>query len=225
MKFSKTIVATAVAILFHLVGLVGILFYDRLFFASLTPFILLLMAILIIWTQEEKNISFWLFMTGCILEGIAVEIAGVNTGAIFGEYSYGHLLGPGLFNVPLVIGINWFIVIYCSGIFITRFFGFFMRKSGEEKELYRFYNWSLVIDGALLAVFFDWIMEPVAIKLGFWTWLGDAGIPLSNYISWFVLAVIMLFMFRKAMFDKLNQFAVNLLLIQLMFFLILRIYL
>ncbi|NEM04400.1 hypothetical protein G3W01_24170 [Escherichia coli] len=29
---------------------------------------------------------------------------------------------------------------------------------------------SLVLDGALLTVFFDWVMEPVAVKLGFWQW-------------------------------------------------------
>ena len=37
---------------------------------------------------------------------------------------------------------------------------------------------SVIIDGATLAVFFDWLMEPVAVKLGYWTWNGDGIDPL-----------------------------------------------
>ena len=77
----------------------------------------------------------------------------------------------------------------------------------------------------MMAVLFDWVMEPVAVKLGYWKWLGNGDIPFYNYVSWFVISVGMLAIFHFCKFNKQNKFAVNLLLIQLLFFLILRTFL
>ena len=79
---------------------------------------------------------------------------------------------------------------------------------------------SVIVDGATLAVFIDWIMEPVAVQLGYWKWNGD--IPVYNYICWFVVAIAMLAVFHFCKFDKQNKFAVHLLMIQVLFFLLLR---
>ena len=80
---------------------------------------------------------------------------------------------------------------------------------------------SLVLDGALLTVFFDWVMEPVAVKLGFWQWEGGV-IPFFNYLCWFLISAALLLLFRYLRFDKTNHFAVHLFIIQLLFFLTLR---
>jgi putative membrane protein len=81
---------------------------------------------------------------------------------------------------------------------------------------------SIVVDGALLATVFDWIMEPVAVKLGFWTWLGTGEIPLWNYVCWFGISALLMAVFQACSFPKRNLFAVHLLIIQTLFFLILR---
>ena len=47
--------------------------------------------------------------------GILVEFLGVNYGLLFGEYSYGKNLGPKLFGVPFLIGMNWVILTTISG--------------------------------------------------------------------------------------------------------------
>ncbi|MGL6269759.1 MAG: carotenoid biosynthesis protein [Chitinophagaceae bacterium] len=83
----------------------------------------------------------------------------------------------------------------------------------------------LIFSGALLAVFFDWVMEPVAVRLGFWTWAGDGKIPILNYLSWFYISTFLLLIFRFFNIKPDNIFAVNLFLIQLLFFLLLRIFL
>jgi putative membrane protein len=83
----------------------------------------------------------------------------------------------------------------------------------------------LIFGSALLAVIFDWVMEPVAVKLGFWTWAGDGQIPLLNYLSWFFICTLLLSILRILKIKPDNIFAVNLFLIQLMFFLFLRIFL
>ncbi len=222
-RFTKFQVATAIAVLFHAIGIAGLLYSDNNFILRSTPVNLLLMFVLLLWTQREKNIYFFLFLTACFCVGIAAEMIGVNTGMLFGDYAYGNILGYAVKNVPLLIGINWFIIIYCSGISIhTILVKAINRVSADTGTKPALKAISIIVDGATLAVFFDWIMEPVAVKLGYWKWNGDGSIPLFNYLSWFIVSILLLTVFHFAKFNKRNKFAVNLLLIQLMFFLILR---
>jgi putative membrane protein len=226
-RFTKFEIATAVAILFHTIGLAGLLFFDQSFFLAATPFNLLLSFTLLIWTQNNKNAWFSLFLAACIVLGIIVEIIGVNTGYLFGDYAYGKVLGPGINNVPVLIGVNWFLIIYCCGISIhTLLMKAINRVAADTgKTPMVIKALSVIIDGATLAVLFDWLMEPVAVKLGYWVWNGDGSIPMFNYICWFVISLLLLMVFHFAKFNKQNKFAVNLLLIQLMFFLLLRTFL
>lgn len=178
---------------------------------------------LLIWTQPEKNKFFFLFLGIAFLAGVGVEIIGVNTGALFGNYHYGNVLGPGIGNVPWLIGVNWFIIIYCAGISVnTLLMKIINRVPGSEQTSPKALKvLSVIVDGATLAVFFDWLMEPVAVKLNYWQW-NENEIPFYNYACWFLVSVLLLTIFHFCKFEKKNKFAVNLLLIQLMFFLILR---
>jgi bisanhydrobacterioruberin hydratase len=225
-KFSKDQIATAVALLFHTIGVVGILFVNNDFFIRSTPINLLLSFLLLIWTQKEKNYSFYIFITLTFITGFAAEVVGVNTGFLFGNYNYGDTLGVKWQQTPLIIGINWAIVIYCCGVSVTALLTKIIRANNEQmpqpnnilKAL------SVITDGATLAVLFDWLMEPVATKLNFWKW-DDNNIPVYNYVCWFLLSLLLLFLFHVCRFNKQNKFAVNLLLIQFLFFLILRTFL
>lgn len=226
-RFTRYEIATAAAVFFHAVGLAGLLFFDTAFFVTATPFNLLLSFGLLIWTQTDKNISFLFFLLACFVLGISVEITGVNTGLLFGDYTYGKALGPHIMGVPLLIGINWFLIIYCCGISIHTLLMKAISKVASDtgKEPMTLKALSVIIDGATLAVFFDWLMEPVAIKLGYWEWGGDGSVPMLNYICWFVVSLLLLTVFHFAKFNKQNKFAVNLLLVQMMFFLLLRTFL
>lgn len=223
-QFTKQQIATAIAVLFHCIGLGGILLYDAALFASLTPMNLLLSALLLFYTQKERNAHFYWFVLVCYVVGFGVEYIGVNYQLLFGEYHYLPAMGLQWGNVPLVIGVNWFIMMYCCAVTVQHFLNFMWNKLKEEDQPHRtnvgFF--AIVIDGALLATFFDWVMEPIAVKLGYWQWLGDGSIPLLNYLSWFGISALLMLLFRLLSFPKQNQFAVNLLLIQFMFFLILR---
>ncbi len=206
--------------------MVGILFFKSSFFINATPLNLLLSFALLIYTQKEKNIFFYVFMLVTIVIGIVVEIIGVNTALLFGEYSYGNVLGIQVKNVPLIIGVNWFIVMYCCGITTYTLFKRALSKLAIEtntptKSLKAI---SVIIDGATIAVFLDWIMEPVAVKLGYWQWK-TAIIPFYNYLCWFVVSIFLLTIFHFCSFNKQNKFAIHLLLIQAMFFLLLRTFL
>jgi len=223
---SRTQIATALAIFFHMIGLVG-MFFNKEFFSAATPFNLLLMFVLLLYTQRTINIQFVIFMVVCFITGIAVEIIGTSTGYLFGEYAYGNALGPTIKNVPFVIGINWIIIIYCSGVAVHMLLEKLSAKletvTGAPSPAVRYF--SVISDGAMLAVFFDWIMEPAAIKLGYWHWLGDGEIPPYNYLCWFIISMGLMTLFTFLKFKKKNIFAVNLLLIMMMFFMLIRTFL
>ena len=156
-----------------------------------TPGNLLLMGVLLVWTQMEKNRLFYVFLISCLLLGMLVEIIGVRSSLLFGHYYYGSMMGFGIMDTPLIVGVNWFLVIYCSA---TSVYLIGKRKSSA--------GW-IIGGGALLATFYDWLMEPVASRLGYWRWNEDGAPPLYNYICWFAISALLLSIFHYAKFVKL----------------------
>jgi bisanhydrobacterioruberin hydratase len=223
---TKTQIATAIAILFHTIGFVG-MFVSKDFFVTTTALNLLLMLGLLIYTQKKINTAFIIFFILCFSTGIAVEIIGTSTGYLFGQYEYGTMLGPVIKNVPLVIGVNWFIIMYCCGVAVHTVIEKLSNRleivTGERPKAIKLV--SIISDGAMLAVIFDWIMEPASIKLGFWKWLGDGEIPAFNYLTWFGISTFIMVAFAFLKFEKQNIFAVHLLMIMAMFFMLIRTFL
>ena len=227
-QYSKYDIATFIALVLHTCGLIGILFFDREMFTAATTINLLVMFVLLLWTQSKKNTWFFIFFIITYAAGFTVEWFGVNTSLLFGDYHYGNVMGLQFKNVPLIIGINWFIIIYCSGVTIYTILQRAITKIAEQtgEPVLRLKPLSVIVDGATLAVFFDWVMEPAAVKLGYWQWnTTDGSIPLLNYGCWFVISLVLVASFYLLKFNKRNKFAVHLLLIQLMFFLLLRTFL
>ncbi len=219
---NRTLTATVLALVMHLTGALGMLLWRRDWFLMLTPFNLLVMFFLLIWTLPEKKPSVYWFFSGAFLVGIGSEMIGVKTGFLFGQYHYGNILGFRINGVPLLIGIYWFIVVYASGMLANQLRNMLSPAYAARRHV-AFSKWlgsSVIIDGAILATIFDFIMEPAAVKLGFWTWQ-NGEVPVMNYISWFLVSVVILFLFRKTNLRH-HQFAINLLVIQALFFLLLR---
>jgi len=220
-------IALFMALLIHAVGLLGILLTPyKDWFVQKTFVNLLLMAVLLVTTHQQKGKQFLVFLLITSIVGFGMEALGVNTGMIFGNYSYSDILGMKVLNTPLIIGINWFIIIYCTGMFTTAYENYMLRRLNESGLAItsRLKIISFIVDAVFLAVMFDWIMEPVAVKLGYWQWQNNI-IPLYNYISWAVVSALLLALFRKLNTGRHNIFAVHLFIIQVLFFLILRTFL
>jgi putative membrane protein len=66
-------------------------------------------------------------------------------------------------------------------------------------------------------VFLDFLMEPVAIKLGFWNWKNGV-IPFYNYVCWFATALVIQFLYRKWRLNEANNVAVALFIYLTIFF-------
>ena len=201
-------------------------FFKNDFFIKLAPLNLALMFVLLCYTQKKISIGFCLFTVLCIAIGLTAALIGTKTGIIFGE-KYGIELGPEIENVPISIGINWFIIIYCVGISIqTILNGIIEQISVARAEPPPALKaLSVIVDGATLALLFDWIIEPAAARLGYWHWGGNGEAPFYNYLCWFLLSMLSLSVFHNYSFEKSNKFAINLLMIQAMYFLLIRTFL
>ena len=212
------------ALLFHGTGVLGILFTPyKDWFVSSTPLVLLFMFLLLANTQLKAFKNFLLSFAIAFVISMATEIIGVNTGLLFGEYQYGPVLGPKILGVPWLIGLNWFVIVYCSGSFLLHSVKLVERKLTIPLTVPTSTT-MVVLGGAAMATFFDFILEPVAVKLNFWTWnRGD--IPLFNYLCWFVVSAVLLRINLQLKQVNTDVFASSLLIIQAAFFLMLNLFL
>ena len=141
---------------------------------AITPYVLLLFGLFILFSallEETRRLLLWAGLT--FVFTIIIEAIGVATGKVFGAYIYGDILGPKIFGVPLLIGFNWTVVILGISSFVFR-----LLKT----------RWIAIVLAGLGGVLFDFVMEPVATALGYWTWSGG-NIPLQNYVAWFVIGL------------------------------------
>jgi bisanhydrobacterioruberin hydratase len=194
----------------YLAGMIGLSIPStQAFFQFLTPFHLLSSFFFLILTQDKRNSAFWQFVLLAVLLGYFIEVLGVKTQMIFGAYQYQTTLGFKIFEVPPMIGINWFLMVFCAGVLIDKTF-----KSDKNIILKSTF-------GATILTIFDYIAEPVAIDQNMWTWTFGVP-PLQNYIAWFLVAFVLLFAFFRLKFTKNNPLAVALFIFQLIFFGVLR---
>ena len=105
----------------HLVGMVGLSLNSfKSIFLLLVPYNLLLTCFFCTFfisiKQNIKPIALIYFL------GYIIEFIGVYTGFLFGEYSYGSVLGFKFFETPLIIGLNWLILILATHSFSLFFF-------------------------------------------------------------------------------------------------------
>lgn len=193
---------------YYLVGIIG-LSVDRThtLFQSLVPFTLLFSLYFLWLFHEGGGVRFYLGAIVIFLAGFFIEVAGVNTGMIFGEYSYGKTLGIQVWNTPLIIGVNWLILIYSCRVLTAKYIG---------------NRWWRYLAGAAILVIYDIVLEPAAIRLEMWSWAGG-DIPLQNYAGWFLSSVILFIILDFFLKDVRNKIAPALFIIQFAFFLILDI--
>lgn len=207
MKKNQGVLLIAILIIFHMVGLIGIMLPDFKQLILSLSFLNLLLAFTVIILAENENILLLIsFLSIAFIIGISVELIGVHTGMLFGDYSYGANLGPKLWGVPLVIGINW---------------GVLSITTASITQKINLPVYLKIIVNAFLLVLFDFVMEPVAMKSDFWSWKNDE-IPLFNYVCWFFVALILQLIYHWIRKPKSNKVFNALFVIQLLFFIILN---
>lgn len=190
------------------IGLVGLsLEYTRELFEITVPFAILAGVAFLAVYHEGYSPRFLVIMGIIYILGLLVEITGVATGLVFGEYSYGTTLGPKVWNTPLMIGVNWVLLIYCVWVMLNRF------------------KWHLLVKslvGSALMVFYDIFLEPVAIWLDMWKW-ELVKVPIQNYIAWFAISFVFFMLVGIFTPNIKNKIAPAVFIIQLSLFVLLNV--
>lgn len=155
----------------YLIGVVGMLTPATLsLFIFLVP-VNIMLAATVAGVYHTGFTSKFIFTCMLIyIGGFVIEWLGVKTGVIFGSYIYGEGLGIKLSGVPLVMGLNWLILVYGATVIAARYF---------TKKI------MIILAGALLMLLYDVFLEPSAIRYGFWVW-DQESVPFQNYAAWFI---------------------------------------
>ncbi|MEM1214272.1 MAG: carotenoid biosynthesis protein [Bacteroidota bacterium] len=144
---------------------------------SITDALLLVVCAPLLWLSyargRDQRLWIWAVITyACTF---FIEVAGVATGAIFGAYAYGPTMWIQWLEVPLIIAVNWTLLIMAMSQLATRF-----TQS----------PWLLALLTGVFIMIYDYFIEPVAIRLDYWTWAA-VDIPLQNYLAWGVIAMVL----------------------------------
>jgi putative membrane protein len=188
-------------ILVYVSGAIGFVMKPS-FFMPLTPYSLLFTSLVFLINQpiKEKKIFIAFFIISFI--GFIVEAIGVKTGYVFGVYYYGNALGVKLMHVPLVIGINWALLISSGSIVAHRI---------TDKKYYKAFICGTFVTGI------DFIMEQLAAKLDFW-YFSAGKAEIQNYFAWFFISFCASLLFSSILKKGNYKAAIIVLSLQILFF-------
>lgn len=199
----------AVIVILHLVGAAGtVLGYAHLLL-PLTPLNLILCAgIVMSFTGDESP---WRWALTMFL-GFGIEVLGVATGLLFGDYSYGRGLGPQALDVPLLMGVLWWLLLLGTHHLSERLLSRKGRIASPALRAALAATMMTALDGAI---------EPVAIRAGWWTW-HEGDIPWTNYLTWWIAAFALGMLWRDVDDLKTNRLSGLLVLVFAVFFVVLN---
>lgn len=195
--------AFGLLLVMHIAGILGLSNVDsRPFFQLLTPFNLITTAAILLHFEGHKSLKYFCFIAATFILGFGFEVIGVQTGLIFGNYTYGSTLGLKFLEVPLTIGINWVVLIYLT------------RGVAEKITSSPFL---IILLSSVLMVLLDLLIEPVAVKFDFWQW-ENGFIPLKNYLGWFGLSCLIQGLGLKLFPKSNNPLQLRILALEFIFF-------
>jgi bisanhydrobacterioruberin hydratase len=188
-------------ILVYVSGSIGFVM-NPTFFSPFTPYTLLFTCFVFLIHIPVADKKFLLAFFTIAFLGYIIEVIGVKTGLIFGKYSYGDGLGIKLLEVPLIISINWAMLI-CAGIRIVS--SIFANKI------------TVFAVAALLVTLIDLLIEQVAPKLDFWQF--ESGLPsIHNYLGWIGVAFFISYFFYPILIKSNRTVSLIILILQIIFF-------
>lgn len=144
-------------------------------FISLVPLTLWFTGFICFWYFPKPSIQAYVLLVAIAVAAWMLEVAGVRTGQIFGEYAYGRTLGYQVIHVPITIGINWILLVMVTGAVVAEW-----NVGGKIGR---------AALGAGLMTALDVLIEPVAVHFDFWQW-NNNHIPVQNFIAWWVASFL-----------------------------------
>lgn len=113
------------------------------------------------------------------------EQVGVATGLVFGAYHYTDYLGARLGDVPLLIPLAWFMMIYPS--YVIANLALERRPTGTPAGMARLIRLAAV--SAVVMTLWDLVIDPILSGPSVRAWIWETGgpyfgIPVQNYVGW-----------------------------------------
>lgn len=175
----------------------------------MTPVALLIStAVLFFFAKTTYNRRMVVVFISIAVLGFLVELLGVQTGWVFGSYSYTSNFGVRWWGTPPLIGINWLFLSYAWAAVTHNTF---------SAPMYR------IIYAATGMLAYDLLLEQAAPRMELWHWKGGH-IPVSNYVVWFLLALFFQWLLRYNRIDTRNNMALPLLLLQVVMYVCIILY-
>jgi putative membrane protein len=129
----------------------------------------------------------------CVVVGNISENLSVATGFPFGHYYFEELMGPKLFQVPVLLGLAYIGMAYVSWTLARLIVGAPQMPVTGARVI------TLPLVASFIMVAWDLAQDPVwGTVLHGWAWLDGGpwfGVPISNYVGWYgtVFTIYLLF--------------------------------
>jgi putative membrane protein len=205
----KENIAIIILIILYAVGLIGFTVF-RIDLIKLTPINLIISAAILFYFHQPKNTMFWIWILGVFQAGYILELLGVTTGRIFGQYFYGNNLGFKIADVPVIIGLNWVMLCYVA----MHVCHIVLNNFVPNKNVHIMVKAAL---GAMFMLIIDIFIENIAPQLDFWYWNNNA-VPIQNYTAWYIFSFAFIFVYHQLELPLTNKIAPWLFGLQLTFF-------
>ncbi|MGQ4873638.1 MAG: carotenoid biosynthesis protein [Promethearchaeia archaeon] len=137
-----------------------------------------------------------IFLIFTFIFSLFMEIIGSNYGIPFGKYHYTENIPIHIWGVPIFVPLTWYMIIYLSLQISYIILPLDSEEFNKLKKLYKDTSYSILT--ALITTAWDVILDPVAVGRENWVWEEKGqyfGIPLTNFLGWFVVAFIVSFIF------------------------------
>jgi putative membrane protein len=193
-------------VLVHFFGIIGVYFLPDWFLPA-TPITILVSAIVVFLRYEKYRSSRVTAFVVIAVLSFLIELYGVKSGNLFGTYTYGNNLGWKIFGVPLIIGVNWTVLIMVAQQLTTHYIGINNRFLSA-------------ISVATIMTTFDLLLEVLAPQFDFWSFTHMNYPPVENFIAWFGVSFVF-GLYSYSHFRNQNKTAVLYGIAQLVFFMVL----
>ena len=126
------------------------------------------------WRRHEL----WIYLLATIYAALFENIDILVVRGQIGSYFYDERLILHIIETPLFIILSWGIIFYSS----------YVLARGLTKNF-----WAQALSVPLLATIIDFTMDPIATKMGIWSWVGYnegdgiLGVPLANFMGWYLV--------------------------------------
>jgi putative membrane protein len=128
------------------------------------------------------------FTAICLSVGAVSESLSLRTGFPFGHYYFTGLMGPKVFDLPILLVLAYLGIGYCSWILSVLIFG------AQSKPLTGPKLFAIPLLAGFIMTAWDLSMDPIWATLDrAWIWRDGGlycGVPISNFLGWYFTAFL-----------------------------------